>query len=242
MAVSIEMECMKFHPLPLIFLIAVLTAQSALAQPIACPKELKWTDATYLQGNVRVDAQLVKADIEIFSNVTVVHLDAGGTAAAAILSKKDTYATGINLTFGSGPPKPLDFAEISMIAAPPMSDGKWPRFSKPCQLQDGVIQRFDERDLAPYVRENAQATGRLHGTLQRKGPAVEYVMVAEGSPQSDRGTETWQGAARFDQQLRPFPLTTDVQGWHVFRGNVYLRTLPLGKPVPLSSVLDERSN
>jgi hypothetical protein len=51
--------------------------------------------------------------------------------------------------------------------------------------------------------------------------------------------ERWQGEANYTSELKHFDLHTDVQGWHVFRANSYVETLPAGKPVSMLSVIEK---
>ena len=50
--------------------------------------------------------------------------------------------------------------------------------------------------------------------------------------------ERWQGEMNYSRDLQNFDLQTDVQGWHVFRANTYIKTLPSDAPVSLLTVIE----
>ena len=102
----------------------------------------------------------------------------------------------------------------------------------PCSLSEGVDIDFDEADIPAFTKEHAQSTPGFNGTLRRSGLRISYSMVVEDG-------ETWHGEANYSHDLKKFDLHTDVQGWHVFRANVYVETLPVGKPVPILSVVEK---
>jgi hypothetical protein len=222
--------------LPILF-VALFAAQSTQAQPVTCPKTLRWIDATHLQRSTRIAGHIGKADTEIFSNATISHLEFDNVSGAVIMMKGKDYPNGINLTFGTGypkPPKPFDFAEISMAVEPPISEGIWPRISGPCVVDDGVSVHFDETDSS-HLFNNVQ---KFHGTLKRNGLSINYSLVFEDGSDSDSRVEM-QGVWKYERELKSFSLETDVQGWHVYRANTYLMTLPIGTQISLATVLKQ---
>lgn len=224
-----------------IIFVLLFAAQPVQARQVTCPKDLKWGDATYAQRTTRIEGLVSKADIEIFSNATVSHLEFNGIAGALIMLGAKGDPSGINLTFGAGQPKPFEFAEIAMVVEPPMTHGAWPRFSGPCAVKDGVVVNFDETEISPSLHSTAATPQKFHITLKRDGLRILYSMAVENEPGSDRGAETWQGVWQHDRKLKSFSLETDVQGWHVFRANTYLMTLPIGTAIPLGAAL-KRAN
>lgn len=214
----------------LMFLVlAMLNASRAYAQ-VACPSDLKWTDATYAQRKTAKDGQVVMADTEIFRNTSIAHLSVDGVMSGMIEVFSKNRTSSLQLTFGHNVPNPIEFAEISMIVEPPMAYEVWPRMIGPCSIADGVSVDFDENDIPASTKRYSQAIPKFKGTLLRTGLRVSYSMFVEDG-------ESWQGEASYSRALKDFDLRTDVQGWHVFRANSYLETLPIGKPISVLSVM-----
>jgi predicted methyltransferase len=222
---------MKLTGSSVFLVLAMFKATEAYAQA-DCPKELKWTDATYAQRITTKNGQVVKADSQAFANASIAHLSFDGARSAKIEVFSKNRTSSIQLTFGGSKPNPVEFAEISMVVEPPMANGAWPRMMGPCSLPDGVNIDFDEADIPAFTKEHAQATPRFKGTLRRSGLHISYAMMVEDG-------ETWQGEVNYSRELKKFDLHTDVQGWHVFRANAYVETLPVGKPVPMLSVIEK---
>jgi hypothetical protein len=217
-----------------LFVLSVATnfVHSAFAQT-KCAQELKWIDATYAQRTTTRGSQLVKADVESFANASVIHLDINGVKTAMIDMSIKRGEGSIQLTFGGGQPKPVEFSEISMAVEPPMSSGDWPRMKGPCSIPDGENVNFDESDLPAFVKGHAQSFPKFRGTLMRNGLRIRYSMTVEDG-------ETWQGEANYVSASKDIDVRTDVQGWHIFRANSYVETLPVGQPVSLLSVIQRR--
>lgn len=216
----------------LLFLVLAIFGVPETYAQTGCPKELKWTDATYAQRITTKNGRAVKADAEAFVNASIVHLSLDGVQSGMIEVFSKTRANSIQLTFGHNRPNPVEFSEISMVVEPPMANGTWPRMMGPCSVSDGVSTDFDERDIPKFTKEHAQAIPKFKGTLRRTGLRISYSMVVEDG-------ETWQGEASYDRALRDFDVHTDVQGWHVFRANSYVETLPVGSPVSVLSVIEK---
>lgn len=143
----------------------------------------------------------------------------------------------ISLTFGNNKPKPIDFAEIAMALEPPMVDGSWLRMKRPCHIKDGSVIAFSEKDLSSKKDANAVNSLRFHGVLKRQALSFSYVMTVEAN-----GAEpglSWQGNLRYGPRDKVFDLATDIEGWHVYRADTFVGTIPTGVRVPLSAVLDE---
>lgn len=215
----------------LVLVLAMFKTPETYAQA-GCPKELKWTDATYAQRTTTKNGQVVKADAEAFVNAFIAHLSVDGARSGMIDVFIKNRTRSVQLTFGDSKPNPVEFSEISMVVEPPMANGAWPRMMSPCSLPDGVNIDFDENDIPPFTKEHAQAIPGFKGTLRRSGLSISYSMVVEGG-------ETWQGEANYGRELKNFDVHTDVQGWHVFRSNSYVETLPVGKPVSILSVIEK---
>ena len=216
----------------------LFAALNARAQSANCPPELQWTEATSQQRITPMEGQLAEARVEVFANATVSTLDIGGDKAGVLAMKAGHGFDGINLTFGKDQPKPFDFAEISMAVAPPMVDLSFPSFATPCAVNDIGPLPFSEQDLAPADRRD-MPTLKFQGTLQRTGLRIAYSMTLQEGGTAKAGSETSTGTWRYEQTLKNFPLDTDVQGWHVYRGNTFLMTLPAGRPLALSAALKQ---
>jgi hypothetical protein len=214
----------------LILVVAMFNALSIHAQE--CPQELKWEDATFAQRTIKRTTQIMKADIETFANASVIHLDIDGVQSGMIDVLAEKRDDSIQLTFGDGKPRPVEFSEISMAAEPPMSSGTWPRMKGPCSIPDGDSVDFDEGDMSAFIKEHAQEFPKFRGTLTRGGLRISYSMTVEGG-------EAWQGEVNYARELKKFDLRTDVQGWHVFRANSLVETIPVGKPVSVLSVIEQ---
>lgn len=225
-----------------IFFLAVFETQSAQAQPPICSRDLRWGDATYVQRTTRIGGHVTKADVETFSNATVTHVEIDDVPAAVIRLKASDQPDDIYLTFGADRPKPFEFAEIGMVLELPMSDGTWSRFSKPCVIEDGVSVYFDESDIPRSINSDAGKLPKFHGTLKRSGLRIDYSMMVEDDQTSDGGVMTWDGMWKYSRELKVFSVETDVQGWHVYRANAYLLTLPVGAPISLAAALKQVAN
>ncbi len=117
-----------------------------------------------------------------------------------------------------------------------MADGSWPRFANPCITDDGVTMHFNENDMA--LKGHAGQL-RLRGQLRRDGLRIVYSASGEGLEASAVASEAVEGTLRYDGALHPISDAIDLQGWHVYRGNNYVKTLPLGLPIPLATVLKQ---
>ncbi|MFL6660338.1 MAG: hypothetical protein ACJ8GW_19785 [Massilia sp.] len=217
-----------------VFLVLAMSILPETYARAGCRQALKWTDSTYAQRTTTKNGQVVKADVQAFVNASTAHLSVDGARSGLIEVFSKDRTRSVQFTFGDNKPNPLEFAEISMIVEPPMANGAWPRMMGPCSLPDGVTMRFDEADIPASVKGNAEPIPGFKGTLRRKGLRVSYSMLVEDG-------ETWQGESNYSHKLPILDMHTDMQGWHVFRTNAYVETLPTGKPVPLRSVIEKMS-
>lgn len=215
----------------LVLLVAMLNVPPTYAQA-SCSEELNWTDSTYAQRTTARKGQIVRADVEAFANASVIHLSVNDAQSGMIEILSKNRADSIQLTFGHGKPNPVEFSEISMVVEPPMSNGAWPRMMSPCAISDGASIDFDGDDISAFVKEHVQAFPKFHGTIRRRGLRISYSMDVEDG-------ESWKGEVDYERELKYFDLHTDVQGWHVFRANSYVETLPIGKPVSVLSVIEK---
>jgi len=215
----------------LLFAMAMSCPFLAHAQA-TCPKDLKWIDATFAERAITRPGQLESAKIEAFSNASVIHVDIGGNRSDMIEILPKHRPDSIQLTFGRNRPSPIEFSEVSMLVEPPMTGGAWPRMMGPCAVSDGVGIEFDEKDVPTFIDAHSNGIPKFKGVMKRIGLSVSYSMAVGKS-------EQWQGRLNYSRELKSFDLQTDVQGWHVFRANSYVKTLPIGKPVSLLSVIEQ---
>jgi len=212
------------------YFLASIAMSPSNAQEVCAP-ELQWTDATYAERTTTVDGGHVKAVTEVFANASVIHLDIDGLQSALIYVPAENREDSIHVALGDS--KPSEYSEISMAVEPPMADGNWPRMTGPCAIPDEVSIDFDESDMPNMGKENAESRPRFKGMLRRSGLRISYSMSVEGA-------ERLQGELNYARSLKSFNLDTDVQGWHLFRANSYVETLPVGRPVTLRSVINKR--
>ncbi|MTW10177.1 hypothetical protein GM658_06135 [Pseudoduganella eburnea] len=214
------------------WLLGMITVTPFFSQAqVTCPKELKWIDATYAERKITRDGQIESAKIEAFLNASVIHVDIGNVQSGMIEIFPKNHADSIRLTFGRDRPKPSDFAEVSMLVEPPMTNAAWPRMMGPCAVSSGTDIEFDESDVPDFIEAHANNIPKFKGIIRRDGLNVSYSMKVESG-------ERWQGELNYSRDLQSFDLQTDVQGWHVFRANTYIKTLPSGAPVSLLSVIE----
>jgi hypothetical protein len=227
---------MKLKTTCLPFLTAIAISQPSVAHGLLCPKELTWRDATYAErSTVDSDGRLIRVSVENFQNALLAVVDQADYKAK-LLSMK-TGATPISLTLGNNRPEPTKFSEIAMAVEPPMGDGNWPRMKRPCDIEDGSVIAFSEKDIRVEPDANTMASPRFHGVLQRQALSFNYVITVEAD-----GAEpsfSYQGSLRYGPPDRAFDLATDMEGWHVYRANSFVRTIPTEGRMPLSAVVNE---
>jgi hypothetical protein len=218
------------------FLAAIAISQPSMAHGLLCPQELTWGDATYAErSTVDSKGRLIRASVESFSNAGLIEVDE--TSFKARLLRMKNAEAAISLTFGADRPKPIDFAEIAMAVEPPMGDGSWSRMKRPCDIKDGSVIAFSEKDMRGEADANPVNSVRFHGVLRREGLSFSYVITVEAG-----GAEpgfSYKGQLRYGLHDKAFNLATDMRGWHVYRADTFVKTLPMGVRVPLSAVLDE---
>lgn len=221
------------------FFAGVILSPLVMAQESSCPKERTWQEAIYAQRTAKIDGQLFTFEAEDFSNASTAVIDGGGDRSGVIWIPMKTGNDTIALTFGKNRPAPAEFGEIGMAVAGPMGVFNWRRMKRPCDMKDGSVFEFSEKDLEIDTHENASDLSTYHGVMKRKGLDFSYSVKFEAS-----GTEpdfSGEGKLRYGVP-KPFDFVTDVQGWNLYRANTFVRTIPVGKPVPLSAVLDEISD
>lgn len=220
----------------LIFLAIAGICKPSIAHGLLCPEEFTWREAIHAERTtVDSNGRLIQAEIETFSNAWLAVSDEGSSKAALLRIK--TGEETISLTFGTSRPKPIEFAEIAMAVEPPMGDGSWPRMKRPCDIKDGNVIAFSEKDMPSDMGLNATKLPRFHGVLKRQALSFSYTVTVEAD-----GAEpsfSYRGNLRYGYPEKTFDLSTDMQGWHVYRADRFVRTIPLGVKVPLSAVLNE---
>lgn len=219
---------MKLGP-SLLLALAISSPSFSYAQA-TCPATLKWTDATDVERTTAKKGRVWKAKVENYTNASVAHLDVDGKQAAIITILPSNSSDTIRLTSGPDKPNPAVFSEISMLLAPPMTRGDWPRMKNPCALADGAGIDFDETDIPGLEHAKGEDGPTVTGTIKREGLNITYSMEADGK-------ESWQGRLGYAPAAKEIDPNTDVQGWHVFRGRDYVETLPAGQPVALGTVI-----
>jgi hypothetical protein len=221
----------------LLILVATGVSGSTMAQDLLCTQSITWRGATYAQRTTNIEGQLIRAEIESFSNVWFAQINEGPERAAIISVKEKFGGDAITLTFGKDRPKPSDFSEIGMAVEPPMGDGNWPRMKNPCDVKDGSVVEFNENEMDVATGENSMKTPRFRGVLRRKSMRFSYSIEFEAN-----GTDqamSWQGELNYGSATKIFNMATDVQGWHLYRAGTFVKTMPIGKTVDLSTVLNE---
>lgn len=222
--------------LPVVFAAAAVGGPG-MAQGLPCPAQLTWREAIHAQRTAVDDrsGRRVHAETEEFSNAWLAVIDEGGDRAALLRMKAGAHA--VALTFGAGRPAPAGFAEMVMAVEAPMGDGSWPRMKRPCDIRDGGVVAFSEKDLPGDRGPEALGSLRFHGVLTRQGLSFSYRAAFEADGANPR--VTLHGSLRYGHPAKPFDLATDMQGWHVYRDDRFVRTIPAGARTPLSAVLQE---
>ncbi len=218
--------------LPLL-MAALAGVYAAPAQSAECRQELKWSDATYAKRTTVLPSDTLTAEITGYSNGMHASMTVNGATSAVLRIDSKGGSESIYFTYGDGKPKPSEFGEVSMLVEPPMSQD-WKRFGRPCSMEDKVAIKFDERDLPAGTRDI-----KLVGTIERDGAQLSYSMDSEAPPPNGRGKEKWEGVLNYSRQTKLVPMDKDMQGWHVWRGGTFVRTLPAGKPITIGSVLGQ---
>jgi hypothetical protein len=227
---------MKLKISILAFVATIGISQPSMADGLLCAEELTWRDAIHAERtSIDINGRLIQAKVENFSNAWLAVIDEGGSKS--ILLRMNSGSDAISLTFGSNRPKPIEFAEIAMAVEAPMGDGSWPRMKRPCDIKDGSVIEFSEKDMPTNMFLNAMKLSRFHGVLKRQALSFSYVFKVEAD-----GVEpsfSYQGSLRYGHPNKAIDLSTDMEGWHVYRANTFVKTIPAGVPVPLSAVLNE---
>lgn len=209
------------------------------AEEVKCPKTLAWKDATHLQRTSYNGNLAAKAEWKLYSNATYSMLEVDGS-----MSQLLQLSNGLNLTFGKQRPSPVDFASIANAVATPMWDAgviNFLHFPTPCALKSGESQPFNERDFIYWKAGDTRAQGQIFGSVKRQGLIVTYAMEVKRG-KSDDQLDSLFGTWEFQAKLEVFPENADVQGWHVFRGNDYLKTVPTTNRITLRELLLQMQN
>lgn len=211
----------------------------ARADEVKCPKTLTWKDATHLQRTSYNGNLAAKAEWKLYSNATYSMLEVDGSTRQLV-----QLSNGLSLTFGQQRPKPQDFAEISSAVATPMWDAGTAnllRFPTPCTLKTGDSLPFNERDFIYWKASDPQAQRQIFGSLKRQALVVTYSMEIKRG-KSDEQLDSLYGFWEYQNKLERFPENTEIQGWHVFRGNDFLKTLPTTSKLTLRELLLQLQN
>ena len=227
---------MKLKAIYLPFLTAIAISQPSLAHGLLCPEELTWREATYAErSTIDSNGRLIQVSVENFSNALLAVVDQADYKARLLRMK--TGEAAISLTLGDNRPKPIEFSELAMAVEPPMGDGSWPRMKRPCDIEDGSVIAFSEKDMRVESNAKAMTSPKFHGVLKRQALSFSYVITFETD-----GAEpsfSYQGHLIYSPPDKAFDLATDMEGWHVYRADIFVRTIPKGVQVPLSAVLNE---
>ncbi|MBR7744994.1 hypothetical protein [Undibacterium baiyunense] len=213
-----------------------LLSMSSLVQAYEskCTRTMAWKEATHLKRTSYNGNLAAKAEWKLYSDATYSMLEVDGKTIQLI-----QLENGLSLTYGKQQPNPSEFINIaSAVAGPMWDDGRanLPRFPKPCDLKDGESYPFNERDFIYWKSNDAQLERRIYGSLKRQGFVVSYAMEIKRG-KSDEQLDSLYGTWEYQSKLEKFPETTEVQGWHLFRGNVFLQTLPTTSKFTLRELL-----
>lgn len=215
--------------IPCIPILALVNNVSAQEQK--CAKTLAWKDATHLQRvtkNRDVDA---KAEWKLFRNGILIQLQIDGKT-----SKLLSLPNSIELTYGNGRPRPIEFAEIEMAVESPMwgaGNANLIRFPTPCKLANGENLPINERDFIQWKEGTEHSQLKIFGSLRRQGLAVKYAIEIKRRANEDQA-ETLYGLWEYQAELATLPKDFDLQGWHVFKDGEYLKTISEGRVYSLS--------
>lgn len=198
--------------LPLM-LLAIPCAASA-AQP-ACPRNLQWSDATYLQGTTTQDARSNGGELRIHTNAHAWRLQLDGTPIE-IITMAPEVARGVVLLHGGTDEGPAQFAEVGVALALPMADGAIRGMAQPCDLPDAVARPVDGSDFL-VMGKSAADPGKVKGSVTRHGLRVTYAFqfYEDGGMAGQHIEGAWEAGTR-----QPLPLALDVRAWRVYRNNV----------------------
>lgn len=217
----------------------LLSAATLHAEEVKCPKTLAWKDATHLQRTSYNGNLAAKAEWRMYSDASYSMLEVDGN-----INQLLQLSHGLNLTSGKQRPNPKDFAEISNAVAAPMWDAgnaNLLRFPTPCVLKAGESLPFNERDFIYWKASDPQAQRQIFGSLKRQGLVVTYAMEIKRG-KSDEQLDSLYGTWEYQTKLEKFPENTEIQGWHVFRGNEYLKTVTTASRLTLREFLLQLQN
>lgn len=194
-----------------------------------CPSTLTWQDATHVEVSGSsphgdIEAAIIKYKDGVWSRLktpdddsVVFYLHAAGAPS------------NIRLTRARKPFKPDELGELPMIVEPPMADGSWPRFGRPCGVKEGETLAFSEHD----VPGSASVNGGFHGTVRRDGARIAYTFVRQEDGRDIHMRGVWQ----FQDPPVALPLMHDLQGFQVYREDELVMTLPAGAPLSPADVV-----
>jgi len=228
---------MKPRFLPILSLACLVPSPPAMGQAPSCPKELRWQDATYAQRTTKINNKVIRASAERFTNLQVAEIVWNDERTALISMDSPAGADPIALTFGASRPVPDTFGEIATVLEPPMAELSFRRMQRPCDVADGSRIEFDAHDLPAEIRDALARKSSFHGVLQRRGLEFVYAWTVDAYAAGE--ASSWQGTLRYGRATTAFDLSTDVQGWHVYRAGAFVKTIAVGAPMPLSAVLKE---
>lgn len=207
-----------------------------MAAELFCPEDQTWRDSIYALRIVQINGQTIKAEAKRFSNAWTAEVDENGKKAAIISLKGIAGNAPVAFTFGERRLSPEEFSEIAMAVEAPMGDGSWSRMKRPCDIRDGERVDFNENDLDADVRQNSSERPVFHGFIQRHGLDFSYEVMFAAN-----GTDpafSWQGRLKYGAVHEALNLATDIQGWNLYQGRLFVKTIPIGKAASISAALD----
>ncbi|MFL6658834.1 MAG: hypothetical protein ACJ8GW_12230 [Massilia sp.] len=186
-------------------------------------------------GVVRTEGKL-----QTFANGLVGRWSFAGDPTGVIYLRRAEGEEEVTLTYGARRAPPDGFVGMTVAAEPPMAHGTWPRFASPCALANGVDIAFDQSDLTNRDGTDDTERAKFKGTIRRDGMRIKYSMLVL----DDAASKTIGSSVQGSLEYRPPAgsgelLKTDVQGWHVYRGQKYLKSLPSGRAIALADVLKQ---
>lgn len=207
-------------------LLAVLPA----AQATDCPANLRWQDGTYVDRTVIEKGERGRAIVRRLEGATGLGLELPSGKGMMITLAGKNEDDKISFLWASDNERPSHFAELGMMVEVPFAND--PNLAGPCALEDKVTVQVHDLVGRLANKEGLAKSAGLKGWMRRNGMTVEY------SIQESPGVEV-QGYWHYAGKLPGLPLDGDMQGWRVFRRDTLVMTLPKGKPLPLSAVLEQ---
>lgn len=222
---------------PAISLVLLGLCQPGVVQADPISREVGWQDAIYAQRSAGGDGRLARIRFENFSNAWTGDVEQDGERYRLVSMHTRAGGDTIEFTSGKNFPKPVQFLHAGVRSEPMMGDGSWPMLARPADIEDGGMVEFDEKNVRADLRARMAERAPFRGVMQRQGGHFHYIVAFEA-----HGADpafSMEGELIFGEAKKAFDLATDMQGWHVYRDNTLIKTIPLGQPAPLSAVLSE---